>query len=69
MADRFARVVVAARVASVVGWIAAALSVTLLLPSIREAQVGALGDLVPTGAEAIETEERAANPRRRRRRR
>jgi RND superfamily putative drug exporter len=61
MADRFARVVVAARVGIVVGWIAAAIIVTLLLPSIREAQVGALGDLVPAGAEAIETERRAAN--------
>jgi RND superfamily putative drug exporter len=61
MADRFARVVVAARVAIVVGWIIAATALTLLLPSIREAQVGALGDLVPTGAQAIDTEERAAN--------
>ena len=60
MADRFARVVVAARVPIVIGWILAAVAVTLLLPSIKEAQVGALGDLVPTGAEAIESEERAA---------
>ena len=35
-------------------------AVTLGLPSIREAQVGALGDLVPAGAEAITTEERSA---------
>ena len=60
MADRFARVVVAARVPIVIGWIVAAVAVTLLLPTIKEAQVGALGDLVPTGAEAIESEERAA---------
>ena len=60
MADRFARVVVAARVPIVIGWIVAAVAVTMLLPSIKEAQVGALGDLVPTGAEAIEAEERAA---------
>ncbi|MFP5363606.1 MAG: MMPL family transporter [Thermoleophilia bacterium] len=60
MSARFARAVVAARVAIVVAWIAAAVALTLLLPSIREAQVGALGDLVPTGAEAIESEERAA---------
>ncbi len=61
MSDRFARVVVAARVPIVVAWIVAAVAVTLALPSIREAQVGALGDLVPAGAEAIEAEERAAN--------
>ncbi len=60
MADRFARVVIAARVPIVLAWIAAAVAFTLLLPSIREAQVGALGDLVPTGAEAIESEQRAA---------
>ncbi|MDP8968897.1 MAG: MMPL family transporter, partial [Actinomycetota bacterium] len=60
MSDRFARVVVAARAPIVVAWIVAAVALTLLLPSIREAQVGALGDLVPTGAEAIEAEERAA---------
>lgn len=60
MADRFARVVVAARVPIVVAWIAAAVAFTVLLPSIREAQVGALGDLVPAGAESIESEQRAA---------
>ncbi len=41
MADRFARVVVAARVPIVIGWIVAAVAVTMLLPSINEAQVGA----------------------------
>ncbi|HEV2776827.1 MAG TPA: MMPL family transporter, partial [Solirubrobacteraceae bacterium] len=61
MADRFARLVVAARVPIVVAWIVAAAALTLLLPSIHEAQVGALGDLVPAGADAIETEERAAS--------
>jgi RND superfamily putative drug exporter len=60
MADRFARVVVVARVPIVVGWIVLAVALTALLPSIREAQVGALGDLVPAGAEAIDTEQRAA---------
>ncbi len=44
----------------VVGWIVVAAVVTFGLPSIREAQVGALGDLVPAGAEAIATEVRSA---------
>ena len=60
MAGRFASAVVRARVAVVVAWVVAAAAVTLLLPDIREAQVGSLGDLVPAGAEAIESEERAA---------
>ncbi|MGH2898676.1 MAG: MMPL family transporter, partial [Solirubrobacteraceae bacterium] len=59
-ADRFAGVIVRWRLAIVVGWIAIAAGVTFGLPSIREAQVGALGDLVPVGAEAIKTEERSA---------
>jgi len=60
MGDRFARAVVFARVPIIVAWIAAAVAVTMLLPSIREAQVGALGDLVPAGAAAVDAEERAA---------
>ncbi len=57
---RFAELVVRARVAVVVGWIAVAVGVSFGLPSIRDAQVGALGDLVPAGAKAITTEERSA---------
>lgn len=60
VAARVARLIVRGRVVIVVGWIAIAVAVTLGLPSIREAQVGALGDLVPAGAEAIKTEERSA---------
>ena len=60
IADRLAALIVRWRVAVVVGWIAIAMAVTFGLPSIREAQVGALGDLVPAGAEAITTEERSA---------
>lgn len=59
-ADRFAALVVRGRFVVVAGWIAFAVAVTLGLPSIREAQVGALGDLVPAGAKAITTEERSA---------
>jgi RND superfamily putative drug exporter len=37
-------------------WIGAAVALTLALPTIKEAQVGALGDLVPNEADAIEAE-------------
>ncbi len=60
IADRLAALIVRWRVGIVVGWIAIAIAVTFGLPSIREAQVGALGDLVPAGAEAITTEVRSA---------
>ena len=60
IADRLAALIVRWRAAVVVGWIAIAIAVTFGLPSIREAQVGALGDLVPAGAKAITTEERSA---------
>jgi RND superfamily putative drug exporter len=59
-AARFAALVVRARVVVVVGWIAIAVAASIALPSIREAQVGALGDLVPAGADAIAAEERSA---------
>ncbi len=60
VAERFADLIVRGRLAIVVGWVAIAVGVTFGLPSIREAQVGALGDLVPAGAEAIKTEQRSA---------
>ena len=58
--SRFARLVVRLRYVLPVAWIAAAVAATLLLPTIQEAQTGALGDLVPNDAAAIEAEERAA---------
>jgi RND superfamily putative drug exporter len=58
--QRFASLIVRGRVVIVVGWILIAIVVTIGLPSIREAQVGALGDLVPAGAEAIATEQRSS---------
>ncbi len=60
ISERFAALIVRGRGLVAVGWIAIAIAVTLGLPSIREAQVGALGDLVPAGAKAITTEERSA---------
>jgi RND superfamily putative drug exporter len=41
-------------------WLAVAGYVAFALPTLREAQVGALGDLVPRGAEAIEAELRSS---------
>lgn len=60
MARRFASAVVSARFFIVPLWIAAAVACLFLLPSIREAQTGALGDLVPVDAEAIDAEQRSA---------
>lgn len=58
--SRFARLVVRLRYVIPVVWIVGAVLATLLLPTIEQAQTGGLGDLVPTDAEAIKTEERAA---------
>ena len=60
MAERFAAAIVRLRVVVVVGWLVVSLALAFALPTLEEAQVGALGDLVPAGAEAIETEERVA---------
>ena len=59
MAARFARAVITLRYAIALAWVAAAVLVTLTLPTLREAQVGALGDLVPTESEAVEAELRS----------
>src|SRR3712207_679374 len=59
MAGRVARGIVKARFAVVVLWVGAAAAVTAALPTIEEAQVGALGDLVPGEADAIEAELRS----------
>jgi hypothetical protein len=56
----FARAVVRGRVAVVIAWVAAAVVCAVALPTLEQAQSGALGDLVPAGAEAIATEERIA---------
>lgn len=60
VARRFAAAVVALRWVIVPGWIAIAVLCVVALPSIREAQTGALGDLVPVEADAIDAEERSA---------
>ena len=60
MAHRFAAIVVRLRFVVIAGWIAAAVLCAVALPTVDEAQTGSLGDLVPTGAEAIEAEKRVA---------
>jgi putative drug exporter of the RND superfamily len=56
---RLARWIVRLRWAIVVAWIAAATLVTISLPTIRQAQVGSLGDLVPRDAHAVDAERRS----------
>ena len=60
MVEVFARVVVAARFPIIGGWIAAAVLMTLALPTMREAQTGALGQLVPADSRALEAEKLSA---------
>ena len=60
MAARFARLIVAARLLIVAGWIAAAVVMAVGLPTLREAQTGALGQLVPADSRALEAEELSA---------
>ena len=58
--SRYGRVVVALRWPIALAWIAAALFATAFLPTIEESQNGALGDLVPNDAEAIDAEVRSS---------
>ena len=60
MVDLFARAIVAARFPIIVGWIATAVVMVLALPTLREAQTGALGQLVPADSRALEAEKLSA---------
>jgi RND superfamily putative drug exporter len=60
MSARLARALVAGRYLVVLAWVAITVAATLLLPSVEEAQSGALGDLVPANADALEAEIRSA---------
>jgi len=60
MVDVLARGIVAARLPIIVGWIVAAAVMTHLLPTLQEAQTGALGQLVPADSRALEAEELSA---------
>ncbi len=57
----FARLLVRFRFAVVALWVGAALACALLLPNVEQASTGTLGDLVPSNAEAIETETRSVD--------
>ncbi|HET8757540.1 MAG TPA: hypothetical protein VFM58_16090, partial [Solirubrobacteraceae bacterium] len=57
---RVGRLAVALRWPIVAFWVVAAVATTVLLPSIEESQNGALGDLVPNDAAAIDAELRSA---------
>ncbi len=57
---RFAAIVVRLRYAVLAGWLVATVAAVVLLPSIDEAQTGALGDLAPNDAEAIKAEIRSS---------
>jgi uncharacterized membrane protein YdfJ with MMPL/SSD domain len=56
-----ARALIAARHVVVALWIAATVAAVALLPTVEEAQTGALSDLVPADAEALDAEVRAAD--------
>ncbi|HEX2160803.1 MAG TPA: MMPL family transporter, partial [Thermoleophilaceae bacterium] len=60
MSTRFASAVVRLRWVVLAFWIAAAAVVVTQLPTIREAQVGALGDLVPRNSDAVDAELRSS---------
>ncbi len=60
MVTRFARAVVRLRYVIVAFWTCAAFGAAFFLPTIREAQVDSLGDLVPNEAAAIDAERRAS---------
>ena len=61
MSRAFVSAVLRLRYAVIAVWIAAAVTATLLLPSIEEAQTGSLGDLVANDGDAVNAEQRAAD--------
>lgn len=58
--ERWADLVVRGRWVIVVAWVAAAAAATAVWPTIEQAGSGALGDLVPDDAEALQAELRSA---------
>jgi RND superfamily putative drug exporter len=58
--SRYGRAVVVLRWPIALAWVVAVALATLTLPTIEESQRGALGDLVPNDAEAIDAEVRSA---------
>jgi RND superfamily putative drug exporter len=60
MNNAFASAVVSARVLVVAGWLALAALMVFTVPSLTDAQTGALGQLIPANSRAIEAEELSA---------
>ena len=60
MTAAFARAVVWARLPIVLAWIAAATWMAIALPTLDEAQTGALGEIAPAGSKALEAERLSA---------
>ncbi len=56
LVDLFARAIVAARFPIILAWVIAAMVMALALPTLREAQTGALAQLVPADSRALEAE-------------
>ena len=59
LSERFARAVVWARLVIVLAWLGGAVVMAVELPTLEEAQTGAIGQVVPAGSEALEAEELA----------
>ena len=60
MTEAFAAAIVSARLVVVAGWIAVAVLMAVSVPTLSEAQSGALGQLIPADSRAIEAEELSA---------
>ena len=60
MTEAFAAAVVSARLVVVAGWVAVAVLLAVSVPTLGEAQSGALGQLIPANSRAIEAEELSA---------
>jgi len=59
LSEGFARLIVWARLPVVLLWIGTAVVLAVELPTLEEAQTGAIGQVVPAGSEALEAEELA----------
>ncbi len=57
----YARFVVKARWFLIIGWILATVAAVLLLPDVKSAHTGSVGDLVANDADAIDAEERSVD--------
>ena len=60
MNKAFASVIVSARVLVIVGWLALAALMVITVPSLTDAQTGALGQLIPANSRAVEAEQLSA---------